>query len=363
VATIELSRDGEPLTWTANSAPESGVVLVETAPIEPPAASEDSPPETRLAQDAPAEDADQESETAGDETPGETRVLVAEVDVAGLDGQPLAPELEDTVYAAIAVEPGRTITRSQLQRDINNVFATGVFANVRAVPDDTALGVRVTFLVQPNPVLTQVRVQGTRVLPDEVVEEIFSPQYGEIINLIALQDRIVELNEWYQANGYVLAYLAAAPQITPNGVVTLIVAEGVIESIQVRFLNEDGSPEDEDGNPIRGRTREFIIRRELRTQPGDVFRQEVLIADLERLRDLGLFEDIIPQIEPGNENQQQSNLILEVIERRTGSVAAGVGFNFTGDIFGTLSYRQDNFGGNNQKFSAETQLSTRGSAV
>ncbi|MEL6384235.1 MAG: BamA/TamA family outer membrane protein [Cyanobacteria bacterium J06626_18] len=29
-------------------------------------------------------------------------------------------------------------------------------------------------------------------------------------------------------------------------------------------------------------------------------------------------------------------------------------------MFGTVSYRQDNFGGNNQKFSAETQLSTGG---
>jgi outer membrane protein insertion porin family len=84
------------------------------------------------------------------------------------------------------------------------------------------------------------------------VEEIFSPQYGEIIDLIAFQDSIVELNEWYQANGYVLAQVVAAPQVSPDGVVTLVVAEGVIESIQVRFLNDEGLSEDEEGNPVRG---------------------------------------------------------------------------------------------------------------
>jgi outer membrane protein insertion porin family len=358
VATIELSRDGEPLTWTANSAPASEVALTETAPVDLPA-SEGISPETRLAQEAPAEDADQESETADDETTGETRVLVAEVDVVGPDGQPIASELEDAVYGAVTTEPGRTTTRSQLQRDINNIFATGVFANVRAVPDDTALGVRITFVVQPNPVLSRVEVQGGEVLPDAVVEEIFSPQYGEIIDLIAFQDSIVELNEWYQANGYVLAQVVAAPQVSPNGVVTLVVAEGVIESIQVRFLNDEGLSEDEEGNPVRGRTRDFIITREFRTEPGDVFRQDRIQGDLQRVFGLGIFDDVGITLEPGDDNPRQVDLIVNVVERNTGSVAAGVGFNFTGDIFGTLSYRQDNFGGNNQKFSAETQLSTR----
>jgi outer membrane protein insertion porin family len=74
---------------------------------------------------------------------------------------------------------------------------------------------------------------------------------------------------------------------------------------------------------------------------------------------LQIFEDVSPGLEPGTEDPRKVTLIVNVTERSTGSVAAGLGFNFTGDIFGTVSYRQDNFGGNNQKLTAEAQLSTR----
>ena len=88
----------------------------------------------------------------------EPRVLVSEVVVTPQTGQ-LSPELENQVYRVIRTQPGRTTTRSQLQEDINAIFGTGFFSNVQAVPEDTPLGVRVSFIVQPNPVLTKVEVQ------------------------------------------------------------------------------------------------------------------------------------------------------------------------------------------------------------
>ena len=300
-------------------------------------------------------------------TPQETQVLVAEVAVTDELGTPLSPELEDTVYDTIDTIPGRTTTRSQIQRDINSIFATGFFANVQAVPSDTPLGVRVTFLVEPNPILTQVNVERDGTLPEEdteslntEIDRIFSPQYGEIINLLEFQDGIVQLNEWYQANGYVLAQVIAAPEIQDDGVVTLQVAEGVIEDIEIKFLTEEGLDQDEEGNPIRGKTREFIITREFETQPGDVFQQGRIQSDLRRVFGLGIFDDVNLTLNPGKQDPRKVTVTVNVVERSTGSVAAGLGFNFTGDLFGTVSYRQDNFGGNNQKLSAETQLSTGG---
>jgi len=302
---------------------------------------------------------DELDEEAQQEETEETQVLVAEVAVADPEGEAIDPDLENTVYNAIDTRPGRTTTRSQIQEDINSIFATGFFANVRAVPTDTPLGVRVTFVVDPNPVLTEVQVEGSQVLPENVVDDIFSPQYGEIINLLEFQDSILELNNWYQENGYVLAQVIAAPQVGEDGVVTLQVAEGVIEDINVRFLTEEGLDEDEEGNPINGKTQDYIVLREFATEPGDVFRQSQIQSDLQRVFGLGIFEDVTLSLEPGQKDPRQVDVTVNVIERNTGSVAAGIGFNFTGDLFGTLSYRQDNFGGNNQKFSAEAQLSTR----
>lgn len=291
--------------------------------------------------------------------PEEPRVLVAEVEVAPPEGFQLDETLIETVYRAIETRPGRTTTRTQLQQDINSIFATGYFSNVRAVPTDTALGVRVTFLVQPNPILQSVQISGNDVLPQSVVDEIFSPQYGEIINLIDFQDGILALNEWYQNNGYVLAQVVAAPQVSPDGVVTLEVAEGVVENIKVRFLNDEGQPVDEEGNPVQGRTREFIVTREFATQPGEVFNQAQVEQDLQRVFGLGIFDDVRLSLEPGETDPRQVDVVVNVTERNTGSVAAGLGFNFTGDLFGTVSYQQDNFGGNNQKFRSEAQVSGR----
>ncbi len=290
--------------------------------------------------------------------PEEPRVLVAEVIVEAPEGE-LTPDLVNLIYSVVETRAGRTTTRTQLQQDINSIFATGFFADVDALPEDTDLGVRVTFFAQPNPVLSDVQVTGNQVLPQPVVDEIFADQKGQIINLLDFQDGILELNQWYQDNGYVLAQVVAAPRVSDEGVVTLEVAEGVIETIEVRFFNDEGESVDEEGNPLQGRTHDHIITREFQTQPGDVFNQAAIERDFQRVFGLQIFEDVTPGLEPGDDDPRQVKLIVNITERNTGSVAAGLGFNFTGDLFGTVSYRQDNFGGNNQKLTAEAQVSTR----
>ena len=296
--------------------------------------------------------------TAQPEPEPEPRVLVAEVLVKAPAGD-LAPDLQDLVYGVVQTRAGRTTTRSQLQEDINAIFATGFFADVEAQPVDTDLGVQVNFIVQPNPVLTDVRLVGNEVLPQTEADRIFADQKGKIINLLEFQNGILAINQWYQDKGYVLGQVVASPQVGKDGVVTLEVAEGVIESIEVRFFNEEGESVDEQGEPLRGYTHEYIITREFQTQPGDVFNQAQIERDFQRVFGLQIFEDVTPGLEPGSQNSRKVKVIVNVTERSTGSVAAGLGFNFTGDIFGTVSYRQDNFGGNNQKLTAEAQVSTR----
>ncbi|MBD1866797.1 BamA/TamA family outer membrane protein [Cyanobacteria bacterium FACHB-471] len=308
-----------------------------------PGAEEDAPPAGSPPAPAPG------AETS----PAEPRVLVAEVAVTGAEG-----ELQDVVYQAIRTQPGRTTTRSQLQEDINSIFATGFFSDVRAVPQDTPLGVRVTFEVAPNPVLQEVQVQGNQVLPQTVVDEIFAEQYGSILNLREFQFGIEELNQWYQDNGYVLAQVIDAPQVSPDGTVTLLVAEGEIEDIQVLFLGEDGETEDENGEPIEGKTREFIITREFESQSGDVFNQTAIQSDLQRVFGLGIFEDVRVSLNPGDD-PRKVDVVVNVIERNTGSLAAGVGFSSASGLFGTVSYQEQNLGGNNQRLGAEVQLGER----
>ena len=297
-------------------------------------------------------------------TQPEARVQVSEVVVSGVEG-----DLRDRVYGAIRTQAGQTTTRSQLQADINAVFATGYFANVRAVPQDTPLGVRVTFEVQANPELRAVQLSGSKVgtvhyqekdVPiQQAVDNIFQDQYGSTLNLNDFQRGVEALNKLYRDNGYVLAQVVGAPQISPDGTATIEVAEGVIESIQIHFLNRDGQATDDKGNPVHGRTRDFIITREFETKPGDVLNQQRLQADFQRAYALGIFEDLQPALVPAEDDPRKVNLVVNVTERKTGSIGASAGFSSADGPFGAVSLQEQNLGGNDQTLSAQTQVGLR----
>ncbi|NJM75627.1 MAG: BamA/TamA family outer membrane protein [Acaryochloridaceae cyanobacterium RU_4_10] len=286
--------------------------------------------------------------TSDDSTPQapERQVLVSEVLVQGAEG-----ELADKVYEAISTRPGQSTTRSQLQVDINAIFATGYFSAVRAEPSDTPLGVRVTFVVQANPIFKSVQAAGNQILTQEKLTEIFQPQFGKTLNLRDLQSGIKEVNKYYQDKGYVLGQVVGSPQVDPDGTVTLQVAEGVIENIDVRYKSKDGEP-------AKGRTRKFIVLREMRTKLGVALNKDKLQQDLRRIFDLGLFEDVQVALEPG-EDPRKVVVNLDVQERKTGNFSAGAGFSSSSGLFGTASYTQNNLGGNNQKLNTQIQIGTR----
>lgn len=298
--------------------------------------------------------APQPRQTPASTEPAQPQVLVAEVTVSGVTG-----DLESEIYRVITTQPGRTTNRSQLQQDINSIFATGFFKNVRAVPEDTPLGVRVTFIVQANPVLRGVQITGQKVLPQSVIDESFRDQYGKTLNLRRFEEGVKKINTWYQDNGFVLGQITEAPQVADDGKVTLQVAEGQIESIDVRFLNKEGEATDATGKPIGGNTRRFVITREVEQKPGDIFNRTKAEKDLKRVFGLGIFEDVRLALEPGTTDPRKARVIVNVIEKNTGSLAAGAGLSSATGLFGTVSYQQQNLGGRNQKLGAEVQIGER----
>jgi len=279
--------------------PETVFPRVEQLVQSPPATAETTPPVAPAPETPTETPTPPETPTTAPPAPAEeSRVLVAEVVVQGADR-----ELENLVYNTIRTRPGRSTTRSQLQEDINAVFATGFFADVRAVPQDTPLGVRVTFEVQPNPVFQGVQIQiapetvEKSILPAGVVEEIFAGQYGKTLNLRELQAGVKKINDWYSKNGYDLAQVIGAPQVTPDGRVILVISEGLIEKIQVRYFNVEQEP-------VKGKTREFIITREMRLKAGDIFNRNTAQQDLQRVFGLGLFEDVRLSFSPGSDPRE-----------------------------------------------------------
>ena len=327
-----------PFEPTPTEQPTSEPTTPQTPDTTTPPTSEPTTPQTPDTTETPPEE--------------EPRVLISEVVVTGAN-----PELEDLIYNTIRTRPGRSATRAQLQEDVNAIYATGFFAKVDVSPEDTPLGVRVAFVVQANPILERViidtkpDIQGQQVLPDTVVTEIFQEQYGQILNLRDVQEGVRRINEWYSQNGYDLAQVVGAPQIAEDGTLTLEIAEGYIEDIRVRFFTKEEEPVD-------GRTRDFIVTREIELKPGDVFNRNTAQRDLQRVFGLGIFEDVRLSFDPGTEPGQVI-VNVDTVEGRTGSIAAGAGYSSNSGLFGSLSYQQQNLGGNNQTLGAELQIGQR----
>jgi outer membrane protein insertion porin family len=365
---IELNQNINTLTAAPTSMDKVAVVMPKphifsiTAQAQTPKTQPTETPAAESNSETPNPPTPEPTPTPNSETP-EARVLVSEVVIKSETGQ-ITSELETEVYKVIRTQAGQTTTRSQLQEDINAIFKTGFFSNVQAFPEDTPLGVRVSFIVAPNPVLSKVELDanpGTgvaSVLPPETANEIFKSQYGKIVNLKELQEGIKQLTKRYQDQGYVLANLIGAPKIGENGVVTLQIAEGVVENVKVKFRDKEGQDVNDKGEAIRGRTKDYIVTREVELKSGQVFNRNVVQRDLQRVFGLGLFEDVNVSLDPGTD-PSKVNVVLNVAERSSGSIAAGAGISSASGLFGTVSYQQQNLGGRNQKLSTEVQLGER----
>ena len=145
-------------------------------------------PAPLMAQEAEPQEFQEEAATEIEvESP---RVLIAEVMIEGLDGHPELDKLQLEAYDAMQVRPGSRVTREELQRDLNAIQATGWFSDVRITPIDGPLGVQVIVQLEPFPALTAVNLDpSSDLMPQAVIEDSFSSDYGRTLNLNDLQLR------------------------------------------------------------------------------------------------------------------------------------------------------------------------------
>jgi outer membrane protein insertion porin family len=305
-----------------------------------------------------------EPETAVEQAaPAGKKVLITDIDVQAANGQ-LSAELRTKVLQAITSKVGQTATSEQLQKDVNAIQALGAFEAVKVQPQQSGKGVKLTYLVSTFGVLRQVSIQTlpagtTSVIAQTDIDEIFKGQYAQTLNAAAVQEGVKKLNQLYKEKGYELAQVVNIENMTADGKLQLTVAEGIIEDVQVRFLNKDRKPVDDKGKPVNGSTREFIITREAESKPGKVYNRKMVEKDLRRIFGLGLFEDLGLTFVPGKDDPSKVVLQINVIERKTGSIVAGGGVSSSNGLFGSLSYQEQNLGGNAQKIGGEIQLGTR----
>jgi outer membrane protein assembly factor BamA len=95
------------------------------------------------------------------------------------------------------------------------------------------------------------------------------------------------------------------------------------------------------------RTKDQVIRRELRERPGMVLNTDAIKRDYERLNALNFFSKVEPDVKPGPDPKkpQDVTLVWHVTEQRTAS--ASVGFGYSGGLTGLGLYATLGFSDNN----------------
>ena len=276
------------------------------------------------------------------ETVNNDSVLIAEIIIEGWEEHPEGRKLELAAYDSMTIKPGSIINNQILKKDLNAIYASGWFSGVKIRSQDGPLGVRLIVTVVPNPILKKVELNPqNKIIPDDFLENIFNDDYGTTLNLKDLQDRISSIKRWYEDKGYSLVRINGPERISEDGTVVLDINEGIVSNIQLRFQGSDGEVFN-DGEPRKGKTKDWVIKRELKTSPGSIFNRKVLEDDIKRLYKTALFNDVKVSLGPDEVNPKQVVITLDLSEQRTGSLTGGLGYSTSSGIFATVGLQETN---------------------
>ncbi len=106
------------------------------------------------------------------------------------------------------------------------------------------------------------------------------------------------------------------------------------------------------------RTRDEVIRREMRLAEGDAFNTTKIQDSKRRIDKLGFFEKVTITNIPGN-SPDKTVINVEVEERPTGELTLGAGFSSAEGAIGNIGLRERNFLGRGQEVGASVGLSQR----
>ena len=269
-------------------------------------------------------------------------VLISEIIIEGWENHPEGRKLELAAYDSMSIKPGSIVDNRILNKDLNAIYASGWFSGVKIKSQDGPLGVRLIVNVVPNPILKKVEIKPiSSVISNAYIDDIFNNFYGTTLNINELQNKIEIIKKRYESEGYSLARINGPDRISENGIVVLNVSEGIISDIELRFLGADGESII-DGKPRKGKTKDWVIKRELKTQPGTIFNRKTLEADIKRLYATSLFDDVKVSLGPDNLNSGQVIIFLDLSEQRTGSLTGGIGYSNSSGIFATIGLQETN---------------------
>ncbi len=256
------------------------------------------------------------------------------------------------------------LDQAQLQQDLDSIrefYQNHGYIDIaipevkqERYPDGLRLVITIDEGVQYH--VRSLSFSGEEVTNEKKLRAILKMKEGAIYSPEGLTADVKTMNDGYGAGGYV--DVDVQPQGTPvgKGLVDLhyTISEG--ERSFVERVNIVGNT----------RTKDKVIRREVLVTPGDVFNTVRVDVSKQRLENLGYFEkvDTFPE-QTGIPSRR--NLLVQVEEKRTGSLQFGAGYSTIDSVIGFVEFSQGNFDllnwptftGAGEKFRARAQFGSQ----
>ncbi|WP_051908486.1 outer membrane protein assembly factor BamA [Candidatus Odyssella acanthamoebae] len=111
---------------------------------------------------------------------------------------------------------------------------------------------------------------------------------------------------------------------------------------------------------IRGndRTRDEVIRREIRLQEGDAYNSTFVKRAEQNLNDLGYFKKVDVSIEAGS-TPDKAKMIINVEEQSTGELGLAIGFSTLDRALGNIHFAERNFMGTGRTIHSDLTIASR----
>ena len=191
-------------------------------------------------------------------------------------------------------------------------------------------------IVEGEPFIVQeVGFRGNTVFEDHELREGLNIRPGEIFQRAKIRGEITRITDLYGAKGYVFADVV--PNVTPDNnsrtaTILLNVKEG--EMMRIREIHVNGND----------KTRDNVVRRELRLDEQDVVDTLALKRSFQRLNNLNFFETV--EILPQQVDVDKVDLNVKVKEKPTGQFSIGGGFSTLDKLVAIADITEGNLGGN-----------------
>ena len=253
--------------------------------------------------------------------------------IASVDFDGIPEEVKTKLSPLLTSKPGTLVSQEGIRNDVASLGSTGVFSQIRPNFGEVPEGVDLSYQLVANPVVHDVEFSGNTIFTSDYLRDVMQVPKDSVLNFVQVNQKLKAIEDLYLKQGYMLVSISNV-QVTPSGILHIDISEGVIEDIQLV------------GNE---KTKDKVILRELKMKKGKPFNKFQASRSMERLYNLGYFEDVNMKLLPGTQNEHNVVIEIDVVEQKTGVITVGAGYSDSDGTVGIIEVGDTNFRGTGDK--------------